>query len=268
MKKIIYLIIFIFIGVLIYKASTRTLIVKEYPIINSKINLNHHGLKIIHFSDLHYGTIVKLNELKKIVNEINLFNPDIIIFTGDLIDKNYNITDKETILFLEEFNKINSNISNYLVKGNHDYNENFDKIIDQTSFKVLKNNYEYFYYKDNVPILIIGLESKLKNKIDFEKAFAGYDENYYTILLTHEPDSVLDINQNVDLVLAGHSHNGQVRLPFVGAIFTPDGAKTYYDEKYVLDNTLIYVSGGLGTSKYPIRLFNSPSFNFYRLYNN
>lgn len=267
MKKIIYFVIFILLIVLVYNASTKTLIVKEYPIINSKININHHGLKIIHFSDLHYGTTVKFNELKKIVSEINLFNPDIVFFTGDLIEDNYKITNDEINVFLKEFNKINSNISSYLVKGNHDYNDNFDKIVDQTSFKVLKNNYEYFYYKDNIPILIIGLESKLKAPIDLEKAFAGYDENYFTILLTHEPDTLLNIKQNVDLVLAGHSHNGQVRIPFIGAIYTPEGSKTYYDEKYTLDDTLIFISGGLGTSKYPVRLFNPPSFNFYRLYN-
>ncbi|MDD4705728.1 MAG: metallophosphoesterase [Bacilli bacterium] len=266
-KLIYFLIIFIFIAFL-YSTSIKTLNVKEYGIINNKININHQGLKIVHFSDLHYGTTIKIKELPKIVKEINLLNPDIVIFTGDLIDKHYQMKDQDIDNFLKEFNQIKANIAYYLIKGNHDYSENFDKLIDKTSFKVLKNELTSFYYQDNTPINIIGLESKLEKKVDLEKAFTNYNKDYYTILITHEPDAILDIKQNIDLVLAGHSHNGQIRIPFIGAIYTPEGAKNYYDEIYKLDNREIYISSGLGTSKYPIRLFNCPSFNFYRLYNN
>ncbi|MDD2409114.1 MAG: metallophosphoesterase [Bacilli bacterium] len=267
-RKIIYLLIVLLTIAILYSTSIKTLNIKEYAIINNKININHHGLKIVHFSDMHYGTTIKLNDLKKIVSEINLLNPDIIVFTGDLIDKHYIMKNNEINDFLKEFNKVKANIAYYLIKGNHDYSETFNKLIDNTSFKVLKNELITFYYQDNTPINIIGLESKLKNKIDISKAFANYNKDYYTILLIHEPDVILDIEQKVDLVLAGHSHNGQIRIPFIGTIYTPEGAKTYYDEKYKIDNTDIYISSGLGTSKYPIRLFNSPSFNFYRLYNN
>ena len=267
-RKIFYLIIILLVVAILYSTSIKSLNVKEYAIINNKININHQGLKIVHFSDLHYGTSIKLNDLKKIVKEINLLNPDVILFTGDLIDKHHNMKNNEIDNFLKEFNKMKANISYYLIKGNHDYSETFDKIIDNTSFKVLKNELVTFYYQDNTPINIIGVESKLENKLDISKAFTNYNKDYYTILLTHEPDTILDIKLDIDLVLAGHSHNGQIRIPFVGAIYTPDGAKTYYDEKYQLNNTDIYISSGLGTSKYPIRLFNCPSFNFYRLYNN
>ena len=177
------------------------------------------------------------------------------------------MSDQDMTNFLKEFNQINAKIECYLIKGNHDYNDTFDKLIDQTTFKVLKNELALFYYQDQIPINIIGLESKLENKLDIAKAFSNYNEAYYTILLTHEPDTVLDFTQKVDLILAGHSHNGQIKIPFMGAIYTPIGAKTYYDEKYILDKGTMYITSGLGTSKFPIRLFNPPSFNFYRLYN-
>lgn len=267
-RKIIYLLIVLLTISILYSTSIKTLNIKEYAIINNKISENYHGLKIVHFSDLHYGTSIKMDDLKKIISEINLLNPDIIVFTGDLIDEHYKMKNNEIDIFLKEFNKIKANIAYYLIKGNHDYSKTFDKLIDNTSFKVLKNELVTFYYQDKTPINIIGLESKLENKIDISKAFTNYNEEYYTILITHEPDVILDIKQKVDLILAGHSHNGQIRIPFIGAIYTPDGAKTYYDEKYQLNNTDLYISSGLGTSKYPIRLFNCPSFNFYRLYNN
>ena len=73
-------------------------------------------------------------------------------------------------------------------------------------------------------------------------------------------------NYNYDLVLSGHSHLGQLRLPLFGAIYVPRGSKTYYDEHYKLDKADLYISGGLGTNTLKLRFFNKPSFNLYRFY--
>ena len=125
-RKIFYFFLIILITLILCSTSTKTLKVKEYKIINSKINENHNGLKIIHFSDLHYGDTIKLNDLKTIVKEINLFNPDIIIFTGDLINSTKEYSDEEIKNIINELNKLKPNIESYLIKGNHDYNELFE----------------------------------------------------------------------------------------------------------------------------------------------
>ena len=70
---------------------------------------------------------------------------------------------------------------------------------------------------------------------------------------------------NYDLVLAGHSHNGQIALPVYGAVFTPENAKEYYKPYYKIDNTLFYISSGVGTTKFDYRFLNKPSFNLYRI---
>lgn len=90
----------------------------------------------------------------------------------------------------------------------------------------------------------------------------------YSILLMHEPDYVdnIDLN-NYDLILAGHSHGGQVRLPLIGSIITPVGSKKYHNEYYNISGKPLYVSSGIGTSLMRLRLFEHPSFNFYRLSN-
>ena len=97
--------------------------------------------------------------------------------------------------------------------------------------------------------------------------FNNENDVNYKIILVHEPDisdSIVD-NYTVNLILAGHSHNGQVRLPIIGAIYTPPGAKKYYDEHYMIDDTNLYISSGIGVSSVNYRLWNRPSINFYRI---
>ena len=65
-----------------------------------------------------------------------------------------------------------------------------------------------------------------------------------------------------------HSHNGQIRLPGIGALYTPNGSKKYYDNYYDLDETPLYISSGIGVSIVNYRLFNKPSINFYRINQN
>ena len=113
----------------------------------------------------------------------------------------------------------------------------------------------------------MGLDDYLKGKIDYNAI--NNDNNYYSIILAHEPDTIDKIkDKNIDLMLAGHSHNGQVRVPLFGAIYKANGAKKYYDEHYIVDNTNLYISGGLGTSKYKFRFLNKPSINLFRFYAN
>ena len=92
--------------------------------------------------------------------------------------------------------------------------------------------------------------------------------NTYTIILLHEPDyadNVVDSYDNVNLILAGHSHGGQVRLPIIGPLYTPKNGHKYIKGYYDLNGTSLYVTSGLGVSRYNFRLFNKPEINFYRL---
>ena len=108
------------------------------------------------------------------------------------------------------------------------------------------------------------------NQDDIDKTMEYFDENddiEYKIILVHEPDITFDIvnDYSVNLILAGHSHNGQVRLPIIGAIYTPPYAKKYYDEYYDVNGTNLYISYGIGVSTINYRLWNRPSINFYRI---
>ena len=90
----------------------------------------------------------------------------------------------------------------------------------------------------------------------------------YNILLVHEPDIINKFDyKDYDLILAGHSHGGQVKLPLIGALKYPKGAKKYHNDYYKLKNNDLYISSGIGTSRHNLRLNNKPSINLYRLVN-
>lgn len=271
-KSHIFIYILLIIGLIIIYSkyiATTGIQIKEYSVINNKIPESFKGFKVVHFSDLKYGSTTDQKYLKKLVNKINELNPDIIIFTGDLISSNYKLTDNDKKSIIENLNKLDPKIDIYSIRGDNDINETYNSIITQTKIIEINNLNKLIYYKGDTPIMLIGLDDSINGNQSLDMAFNYEENNYYKILITHEPDTYEKIkDKNIDLFLAGHSLNGQVRLPFIGSIYTPTGAKKYYDSKYKIDNTEIYISNGLGTSKIPYRLNNRPSINLYRFYNN
>lgn len=271
-KSHIFIYILLIIGLIIIYSryiATTGIQIKEYSVINNKIPKSFKGFKVVHFSDLKYGSTTDQKYLKKLVNKINELNPDIIIFTGDLISSNYKLTDNDKKSIIENLNKLDPKIDIYSIRGDNDINETYNSIITQTKIIEINNLNKLIYFKGDTPIMLIGLDDSINGNQSLNMAFNYEENNYYKILITHEPDTYEKIkDKNIDLFLAGHSLNGQVRLPFIGSIYTPTGAKKYYDSKYKIDNTEIYISNGLGTSKIPYRLNNRPSINLYRFYNN
>ena len=256
--------------------STIKVGVKEYRIINKKIPNSFNGLKIIQFSDLHYGSTMFNSDLKKIVKQINDRNPDLVVFTGDLISKEYKISNKEKEKLINELKSINTKLGKYAIFGDED-KEEIGTILTQADFTILKNESDFIYNKNNDSILLIGLSSKLSKEQDIDKGYAYFKEethnsNIYTITILHEPDQVDEIlsNYKTDLFLAGHSHNGLVKIPFTNkALFKFNGAKKYDQSYYKINDSKLYISSGLGTNKKSsIRFFCRPSINFFRLSNN
>lgn len=265
-RKIFFVLLLIIILIVIYAryVGTSGLIIKEYSL-NNGIPKSFSGLKIAHFSDVHYGRTTNFEDFKKLINEINLTKPDIIIFTGDFIDKDINASKDEITKIKDELSKLESTYGKYYVSGNHDIKlKNYNEIFDFAGFINLDDKYDIIYSKNNDSILITGISYNS----DLKYLEELYKQNLpsYKINIMHTPDTYNDIKKyNYNLVLAGHSHNGQINIPFYGAIYTPKGSKDYYKPYYKLENTDFYISSGIGTSNYNFRLFNRPSFNLYRL---
>jgi len=269
--KIIITLIIIMALLILYSRyiATTGLITKEITITNEKLNEDFDGIKIVHFSDLHYKRIITKKRINKIIDEINLINPDIVVFTGDLIDDDSVINEEDINYLIEILEKINSKYGKYAVLGNHDYSINIEtirKIYANSSFTLLENSYDIIYSKNNQKLYIGGISTGEFNESVLENIYL--EEDIFKILLLHEPDFIDNLkNLNIELALAGHSHNGQINIPYIKKIFLPVNAKNYYKEYYKVNSTDFYISSGIGVSRYNFRLFNTPSINFYRINN-
>lgn len=254
--------------------STVKVGVREYRIKDKKIPTTFNGLKIIQLSDLHYGSTMFLEDVKKIVNLTNERKTDLILFTGDLINKDYKISSKEQEKLIKEFKKLNASLGKYAILGEED-SDAFTTIFNQSNFSILKNEHELIYNNNNEPILLIGLSTPIKDTNEIDNAYSYFKEeshnsNIYTITILHQPDYVDDIidTYQSDLFLAGHSHNGNIRVPYLHYAIKEEGANKYDQDYYKLTNSKLYISSGLGTTgSNGIRLFCRPSINFFRLSN-
>lgn len=261
-----------------YFIEPNLLTTKDYLVKNSKITDNFKGFKIIQISDIHYGRQYNKNDLKKLVKRINEYKPDIIVLTGDLIDRDTIISKNMIDEIANELKKLEATVGKFAITGNHDYKfDEWESIIKSSNFTNLNNTYETIYNGGYDHMVIAGVSSmqyddesineRTKSATDYINSFEK-NGPIYNILLLHEPDYIDGLENNkFDLILAGHSHAGLVRIPFYGAmVLPPDGEKYNYGH-YKLENSDLYVSNGLGVSNINFRFFNIPSFNVYRLIN-
>ena len=280
MKKwvvILISILLIIISTLLYSRyiSTSGLVTHEIKITVKNLENSYNGLKIIHFSDIHYGRTIKEDKLNKIVNEINNNKPDIVVFTGDLFDKDKTLSFDEKEELANILKNINTTLGKYIIKGDNDIDNDWENIIEKAGFTNLNDTYNLIYSKNNNPLIISGISSNLNEEQIYNKltSFNEYMDNtikkpLYSILLIHEPDYLDKIKlDNYNLILAGHSLGGQIRLPFIGPVIRYEGALKYYNSYYNLNGIDLYVSNGLGTVNHNFRFNNKPSINFYRIVN-
>ena len=276
----LFLIIILIIGLIIaygFLIEPKLITVKEQKITINNLPDNFDGFKIVHISDIHYGRLFDEESLKKLVKSINEQKPDIVVLTGDLIDKDTHMTTNMANKISKYLNNISATTGKYAINGNNDLNfDEWYNIITNGGFRDLNNTYDTIYKDGYQSIFISGastikdklsINDKLKTSVDYLNSFQK-DGPVYKILLLHEPDAIDDLTVNpFDLILAGHSHAGQIRLPIIGPIHLPDGAKKYYENHYTIENANLYISNGLGVSNFNFRLFSVPSYTLYRLVN-
>ena len=243
--------------------------ISKVSISSDRLPVSFSGFRIAQVSDLHNAKFGKDNE--RLLQMLSECQPDMIAITGDLIDANH--TDIETALaFANEAVKI---APTYYVSGNHEARcSEYDTLktgLESAGVIVLADEAVYLE-RDGETIAILGLadpDFSIKGDLFGEvPAMANTklnelleQETAYSVLLSHRPELFETYTTcGVDLVLSGHAHGGQFRLPFVGGLIAPNqGLFPKYDAGLFTDgNTNMIVSRGIGNSIIPIRFNNRP----------
>lgn len=274
-KKI--LIVFLLLIVLFYLyirfGEPNRLIVKEYAIVDNNLPYSFHGMKIVHFSDILYGTTINEKNLEKVVEQINALKPDIVLFTGDLFNSSIKLNEESKNRLKEILKNIEATYKKYAVVGDNDYidKNSFNDIMENSGFFILNNKNDFLYYGGNDPLLFIGTNSLLEKEYDIKTAFTSTEDiaSVYKIWISHEPivlDELQKENITPNLIFTGHTLNGLIKTPFGGTLLKQQGVNHYTNDIYKEENNIMYISSGLGTYKYSVRFLNPPSINLYRLY--
>lgn len=265
-SKMFFLVILILVIFLIWQDNS--LMVTRYQYRSPHLPESFSGLKIVQISDLHnkrFGS-----QQQRIVKAIKNENPDLIVITGDIVDcHRFNLQPvKELIAQIAPIAPI------YYVPGNHEaksgrYME-VNEALNRLGVIVLSNEAVSFNYW-NDSIRIIGLEDPTFIPEDYYRGTTTWKieeclneyatTNQFNLLLTHHPELMsVYAKYPVDLIFAGHAHGGQIRIPYVQGIFSPNqGLFPKYDSgMYLENNSTLIVSRGLGNSVFPFRVFNRP----------
>ena len=220
-------------------------------------------LHFIHLADIHMEKI-SIRE-KKIIEIIKQRRPDFILFTGDFLNLSFNQNEDSINQVINFFNQINTIAPVYYVSGSSavDLDMTLNLIENKLTPIRLNNNNLVIKYNET-EINLVGISCTHRPHEDIKILPGLLDKNRLNILLYHSPDLIfeLDNRHKVDIMLSGHTHGGQVRIPFLGAFFTGSlYGRKLQNGMYKFNNTLLYISRGIGLEGLGaprVRIFCSP----------
>lgn len=253
----------------------------HYTITIPKLSESMKGKKIIHLSDLHLTPRTNKSYLETILNKTEDLEPDYIMVTGDLVQAGLeDFVETPLRRFVEECAKI---APTYVVTGNHDIASgsfsDFMFILESANVRVLLDEAAILYEGDEPGLALMGLAER-QNQTNLPKPILSpielteEMENLPKLLLAHRPEHfekyMQDKTKAPALVLSGHTHAGQGRIPFLGGVYSPgQGFLPKYDYgifTYSEDRAKrMIVSRGLGNSSFPLRINNRPEIGVITL---
>jgi predicted MPP superfamily phosphohydrolase len=264
-KKKWFIFIMILLGLIVFLYFENNAIsLTQIEVKSDELPQSFNEYKIVHLSDLHSKSFGE--NQKRLVDKVKRLEPDIIVFTGDLVDRKC-YDEKTSLALMEQLIYI---APLYYVTGNHEWwSGRFasleDKLI-QLGVNVLRNTHEKMT-RESSHITIVGIDDPASsNEIgiienELQKSLGGVDDSSFKVLLSHRPEYFsIYTAYDIDLTISGHAHGGQIRLPFIGGLVAPNQGffPRYTAGKYQNGRSMMVVSRGLGNSIIPQRIFNRP----------
>lgn len=251
--------------------------VERVTIVDNRLPASLSPLRVVQISDAHVGNMGECFEImERVANEIELLNPDLVLFTGDLV----NSRSEEVMPFIPTLSRIKARYGVYAVLGNHDYSDyaRFDSPEEkQKNFEALINAYPLFgwtllnnesvqIYSDSDSIAVVGVENwgdpPFPQHGDLEAAMAGLPDNQFKILLSHNPEhwrKKVQFDDRIDLTLSGHTHAMQFKLKLGSWQWSPaEWRYPLWSGLYSSEINKLYVNDGLGYVFIPFRFGTRP----------
>ena len=231
-----------------------------------RLSPKFHGYRLVQIGDFHLGTWLKLKDLSHAVELVNAQNPDLIAITGDFITLN---SPKYYSHLISALGTLRATDGVVAVLGNHDHWSNpgeISRTLKQIGIKILSNDV-YTLTRREEYLHICGIDDFLVGRDHLDKVLSKLPEDGAAILLVHEPDfaDISAATGRFDLQLSGHSHGGQIVLPWIGIPFLPSYASRYVSGLYRVKEMYQYTNRGLGTSELQIRVNCPPEISVFTL---
>ena len=238
--------------------EVNSLTVERVQIPVPKLPTSLEGFRIVQISDIHYYPFTTLDLVDRAVQMANQLNPDLIVLTGDFVWH-----EVDAIFELApSLAKLNAKYGVYAGLGNHDIWTDVKVItraIEQEKLPLLVNQGVPISVEKST-LYLASLDDGWSGKPDLEAAMVNWSEDAITVLLMHEPDLAprYAVDKRIKLQLSGHSHGGQVRLPFFGPLVLPYLSWKYPMGLYNINGMWLYTNRGLGTTNAPLRVNCAP----------
>ena len=243
-----------------YIASIRWLAVRQERAVFNWLPERLDGLKILHISDIHGNNPEKMN--LDIWQAIEPLDFDMAVITGDLVvDKMEQVNPH-----LPSIHRLSRRVPVFYVEGNHEerFFEEISDVLKNVGVTVLANECQTWKIGNYGQVPIIGLRDcrtkRVKRINDSMKLLSAYDGGFH-LILSHEPQIFKQLKSlRLGLMLSGHTHGGQVRIPTLPTLYAPGQGflPKYGDGWYSEGDNMMYVSKGIGVTVFPVRLFNRP----------
>lgn len=210
------------------------------------------GFRIVHLTDIHHGLYFPSEALAAVVEMTNELQPDVVAVTGDFVTRSRNYIEPVA----EMLSGLRARSGVFAVLGNHDFRVGAYEIaraLDDHGIEVLRNRHVTLR-RNGQKLHLAGVDDLLY-RADLARAMRGVPLGAPTVLLSHNP-AIIDqaSRRRIDLVLSGHTHGGQVKLPFIGCVYGRSREKMRFKIGCdSLGSTQIYVSRGIGTVVLPVR---------------
>ena len=225
-----------------------------------------HGYRLVQISDIHIGTWMNRRRLARVIETVNQLNPDLVVITGDFV---YYDSEENADELISPLSGIVARDGTLAILGNHDYWANpgmVREIIQSAGILDISNAFQTLE-RGNSLFHIAGVDDYWERKDRLDLVLDTLPTEGAAILLAHEPDYA-DISANAkrfDLQLSGHSHGGQVILPFLGPPILPLYGRKYPMGLYQVRDMLQYTNRGIGMIPPAIRFNCRPEITVFTL---